>query len=247
MPPSSSASSPDFSCIARTKSPIWSSASAGRLDDEVDALAEHVEVEVGDQRGDLDERVGRRGRARSSRSRSRPVVRSQGAHYRDPLWQGRRSAVRHSAHLAGCSAFAQGRFLEWLVVKEWFGLVARLVMGGGRIWAGLLEAARPRGQRPRRARLRAAARSRSSRPSVTCSRCSRSSSAPAWCSGCSPAASPSLRAVLRRLHHRHRVGVGARHRDRLRLLRRRRRTRERRTASTPWEIARDVGLLLLSV
>ena len=43
---------------SRTKSFIWSSASAGRLDDQVDAVAEHVEVEVGHQGRHLDQRVG---------------------------------------------------------------------------------------------------------------------------------------------------------------------------------------------
>ena len=53
-------------------------------------------------------------------------------------------------------------------------------------------------------------------------------------------------AAVRGLHHRHRVGVGARAADRLRLLRRRRRDRGR-DAKYPWEIARDVGLLLRRV
>ena len=44
--------------MLRTKSTIWSSASGGRLDDDVDALAEHVELEVGDQGRHLDQRVG---------------------------------------------------------------------------------------------------------------------------------------------------------------------------------------------
>ena len=58
MPASSSSSSPDFSCIVADEVVHLVQRLGRRLDDQVDAVAEHVEVEVGDQRGHLDQGVG---------------------------------------------------------------------------------------------------------------------------------------------------------------------------------------------
>ena len=44
--------------MLRTKSVIWLERLGRWLHDQVDALAEHVEIEVGDEGGDLDQRVG---------------------------------------------------------------------------------------------------------------------------------------------------------------------------------------------
>ncbi len=44
--------------MVRTKSIIWSRASAGGLMMMSMPVAEHVEVEIGDQRCDLDQRIG---------------------------------------------------------------------------------------------------------------------------------------------------------------------------------------------
>ncbi len=57
---------------------------------------------------------------------------------------------------------------------------------------------------------------------------------------------PDVGAPVPAVRRRHRVGVGARHLDRVRLLRRGR-SRAGRVLVVPLEIARDVGLLALSV
>ena len=58
MPSSSSASRPELSCIVADEVAHLVERLRGRLDDDVDAVAEHVELEVGDEGRDLDEGVG---------------------------------------------------------------------------------------------------------------------------------------------------------------------------------------------
>ena len=64
--------SPERACISRTTSGIAGQRGVVGVDDEIDALAEDVEITVGDQCGDLDQRVA---------PRSSPVI-SQSIHTR---------------------------------------------------------------------------------------------------------------------------------------------------------------------
>ena len=93
-----------------------------RLDDHVDAVAEHVELEVGHQRRDLDQRVGARGRARSSHSRSTPVGRSRRTLLSRVALRDRPTVTAHALESRG-----------------WAGLLARLVVGGVWVVAGVLK------------------------------------------------------------------------------------------------------------
>ena len=184
----------------------------GRLDHDVDAVAEHV-----------------RGRSRSRAppprsgrraSRSRPVISqsiqtSRSVTRGEPTQgsQGRRSYSEPHAALGG--------------------LAARLVVGGVWIWAGAAQAARSRVERHRGPRVPAAAGLDVAdgvgralpMVEVVVGVClvvgllTRVSAA-------------SLGAAAGRVHHRHRLGLGARHLDQLRLLRRRR-TRPRRDRQVP--------------
>ena len=139
-----------------------------RLDDDVDAVAEHVEVEVGHQGGDLDQRVVLRGRDRSSHSRSRPVARSRAA-----TLVPRGSAVSATVQHRGLPSRPVTSDDAWC---RWLGLAARLLVGG--VWSSPgAEAAGPGRERRGRPRLPGPAGRAGRRRSVSCCRCSRSSSA----------------------------------------------------------------------
>ncbi len=131
--------------MVRTKSTIWSSGLGGRLDDDVDALAEHVEVEVGDQGGDLDQGIGPEVEAGHLTVDPHQSLVHRQSPYSGPLAA---LALRHGS---GTPPRVGG-------VKEWIGLAR----AAGDRWRldrrRAAQAPRPGEQRARRARLRPAAR-----------------------------------------------------------------------------------------
>src|SRR6266540_350051 len=178
-----------------------------RLDHQVDALALDVEIEVGHQRGHLDQGVG---------------VQVEAGHFAvDPD-----ESFVHACTLLGESQH-RFRVMSYGLGREMVrtGRAARRRRRVDRRRS--TEAARSGRQRARRPRLRPAPREHGpdGRPPAARARGRARAVSCAW--RADPAGRSRLRAVVRGLHHRHRVGVVARHPDRVRLLRRGRVRRER--------------------
>ena len=192
-----------------------------RLDDQVDPVPEHVEVEVGDQGGHLDQGVGGEVETghlavdpHESVAHERPPYRSGAA--AEPTQVSLRRLSRRSA-----SPPRLGR------VKEWFGTLARLVVGGVWLVAGLLKVS------DGAASVRAV-RAYDLLPEAVVPTVGHALPALEIVIGLALIAGALTRAaavasslLLRGVHRRHRLRVGAWAADRVRLLRRRRLRRRR--------------------
>ena len=160
---------------------------------------------------------------RASAPRSRPVI-SQSIH------TSRSFTGSHPTHALGrAPALRHGSGTPPRVggVKDWIGLVARLVTGGVWIVAGLLKLPDPAGS------VRAV-RAYDLLPESVVPTVGHALPILEVVVGALPRARPAdpghgrgVGAAVRRLHHRDRLGLGARAGDRLRLLRRRRPARRR--------------------
>ena len=191
----------------------------GRLHDDVDAVAQDVEVEVRDQRCDLDQRVVDQVEAGHLAVDPHQSFVHEGQHYVAPatpaalsLRSGHTRSLRPRESMGGAGRAPRRRRCVDLRRRD--------------------QAPRPRSERGRGACLRAAPRGLGRHGGPPAARAGGRGGRDAGARRPGARRRRRVGAAVRGVHHRHRVGLGARHRDRLRLLRWRR-LRPRRHLEVP--------------